>query len=101
MLRIIPALFVFLSLFCSSCSFVVMNAYGIKSPKKLDQKQIAAQAKKYNIPTETSFELDPTFYSHYLKSFDTIQYGQQVKKPLSAFTGHVFRQNRESQSFLP
>jgi hypothetical protein len=87
MARIIPAFLIFLSLFCSGCSFVVGSMYGLKSPKKLNQTQIASQAKKYNIPTGNSFELDNAYMSGYLKSFDTLQYGAQVKnhyQPLQA-----------------
>ncbi|MBK0403298.1 hypothetical protein I5M27_09895 [Adhaeribacter sp. BT258] len=87
MLRITSLLLVLLSLICSSCSSVYMSAYGIKNPEKLDQNQIASQARKYNIPAENSFELDNAPYSEFLKSFDQKRYYQQIynhSQPLQA-----------------
>ncbi|MFC5271270.1 hypothetical protein [Adhaeribacter terreus] len=99
MLRIILVLFLCLCLLCSGCTYLFSTAYGFKSPKKLNSDQIADQARKYNIPAENSFELDITFFFGYLKSFDTIQYREQVKNHYQPLQALYFDKHGQLQNF--
>ncbi|KAA9340313.1 hypothetical protein [Adhaeribacter soli] len=96
MFRLVPVLII---LFCSSCSFLAGSIYGIKSPKKLNQTEIASQAKKYNIPLENSFELDTAYFFEHLKSFDQKRYFQQINNHSQALQSLFFDKDGRLQVF--
>lgn len=62
----------------TSCTSVFTVLYGIKKTKTVDEKTIARYAKKYDIPTADSYELDTAYFS-YLFSLDTTKYQSQIK----------------------
>jgi hypothetical protein len=99
MLRITSVFFVLLSLFCSSCSFLVGSMYGIKSPKKLNQTEIASQAEKYKIPLENSFELDTAYFFEYLKSFDQKRFSREISNHSQPLQTLYFDKNGRLQIF--
>ncbi|MBS3912866.1 MAG: hypothetical protein KG003_00050 [Bacteroidetes bacterium] len=70
----------------TSCTSIFTGLYGMKKTKTVDEKTIARYAKKYNIPSADSYELD-TAYSSYLFSLDTTKHISQIKnhyQPLQA-----------------
>jgi hypothetical protein len=70
----------------TSCTSVITGLYGMKKTKTVDEDTIAHYAKKYNIPTADSYELDTSYFS-YLFSLDTTRYKSQIKnhhQPLQA-----------------
>ena len=67
------AFITFLYFSCYSCSSVFNGIYGLKKQKTLSQNQITKTARKYEIPTESSFVLDTTFFT-YLGQFDSLMF---------------------------
>ena len=67
----------------------------MKMPKEMSEKSILRVGKKYHIPPEDSYQLDST-YRRYLFSLDTSKFKQQIKKPLSAASGALLQQKRDT-----
>lgn len=79
----------------TSCSSIFTGIYGIKNTKTVDEQTIVRYAKKYNIPTADTYELDTAYFT-YIFSIDTAQYKAQLKnhyQPLQALyydnSGHL------------
>lgn len=70
----------------TGCSSIFTGLYGIKKIKTVEEKTIVRYAKKYDVPSGDSYELDTSYFS-YLHSLDTTKYKSQIKnhsQPLQA-----------------
>jgi hypothetical protein len=68
------------------CSKVMMNAYGIRTPRSLDKNSIIKYANEAKLPLIDCYEIDST-YAKFLSSFDTARFKAQMKnhfQPLQA-----------------
>ena len=75
-----------LSFGMTSCTSMLTGLYGVKEIKLVNEKIIAKNAKRFNIPMADNYELD-TAYLTYLVSLDTSKYKLQIKnhyQPLQA-----------------
>ena len=85
----------FLILFLlSGCSSILTGMMGVKSPKKVSDKQIIKYSKKYNIPLADSYKMDSAYYE-YLFSLDTLKFNTEIHdhyQPLQAlyYDNHEF-----------
>jgi hypothetical protein len=84
------SIFIIITLLCVfgllSCSTILTGIYGIKKIKRVNKNTIVRYAKKYNVSSTNSYELD-TSYFLFLTSLDTIKYKLQIKnhyQPLQA-----------------
>jgi hypothetical protein len=76
------SIFIIITLLCVfgllSCSTILTGIYGIKKIKSVNKNTIVRYAKKYNVSSTNSYELD-TSYFLFLTSLDTIKYKLQIK----------------------
>lgn len=84
------SIFIIITLLCVfgllSCSTILTGIYGIKKIKSVNKNTIVRYAKKYNVSSTNSYELD-TSYFLFLTSLDTIKYKLKIKnhyQPLQA-----------------
>jgi hypothetical protein len=69
-----------------SCSTILTGIYGIKKIKSINKNTIVRYAKKYNVSSTDSYELDASYFI-FLTSLDTIKYKSQIQnhyQPLQA-----------------
>ena len=84
------SIFIIINLLCVfgllSCSTILTGIYGIKKIKSINKNTIVRYAKKYNILSTDSYELDASYFI-FLTSLDTIKYKSQIQnhyQPLQA-----------------
>jgi hypothetical protein len=82
----------------SSCSPIFNSIYGFKNLKPLNEEEIIAQSKKFNIPLENTFLLDST-YTLLLKSFDSTSFEQTIKNHYQPLQIIYFNDSLQMVSF--
>lgn len=66
-----------------------LEFYGVKKIRPVDQKTIAHYSRRYNIPTDESYELDTAFFS-FVGTIDTSTYREQIKNHLQPLQAIYF-----------
>ncbi len=82
----------------SSCTALFTGLYGLKKLKAIDEQTIERYAKKYNIPSSDSYELDTSYFS-FLFSFDTTEFKNQIKNHYQPLQALYFDKTGQLQSF--
>lgn len=82
----------------SSCGALFSAAYGIKTPKHLDDNAIKRYASQYNIPAEASYVLD-TNYLHFITSHDTSLHQQSINNHLQPLQALYYNRSGQLASF--
>ena len=82
----------------TSCKQVFLGLYGMRMPKKMDEKSILKAGRKYHIPVEDSYQLDST-YRAYLFSQDTSKFKHQIKNHYQPLQALYYNKNGMLESF--
>lgn len=82
----------------SSCSSIFLAAYGIKSPEKIENKELIKTAKKYGIPASEIYLLDTAFYA-YLETFDSAHYSDQINNHFQPMQALYYNKDGDLRSF--
>lgn len=82
----------------ASCSQVLNGLYGLKTIKRVDEKNILHYAKKYNIPPSDCYVLDSSYIS-FLNTLDTILYKGQRQNHLQPLQALYFDSEGKLKSF--
>lgn len=81
----------------NSC-YPIMAIYGIKTPKRINQKQIEQISKRFELPPADVFELDTNFYS-FLNFYDTTIFKLSIKNHKQPLQALYFNENAKLTSY--
>jgi hypothetical protein len=82
-----------------SCSPLISGIYGIKKPKKVNNKTIIDYSVKFNIPLTGSYVLDNK-YKDFLSKFDTAKFKEQIKNHFQPLQVLYYDNKGELKTFL-
>jgi hypothetical protein len=82
----------------TSCKQAFLGLYGMKMPKKVNERSILKAGRKYHIPAEDSYQLDST-YRAYLFSLDTSKFKHQIKNHYQPLQALYYNRNGMLESF--
>lgn len=83
----------------TSCSTILLQFYGTKKIKEVDEKTILKISKKYNIPLADNYILDSSYLT-FLYSFDTIKYKVEIKNHYQPLQALYFDKSLQLKSYL-
>ncbi|MFK7923978.1 MAG: hypothetical protein AB8H47_18615 [Bacteroidia bacterium] len=81
----------------SSCS-PILGMYGIRNPKKVNEKTIFRTSKRLDIPISDVYELDSSYFT-FLFSLDTTKFKEEVKNHCQPLQALYFNRSGQMESF--